>query len=204
MSQAKTFIITEFPQLDEDSTEYVLSLAGDHSLQQDEKVSIISEFISGAIDRACNESIVSKLIEFADLDRIELSNHRHTRSLLTEKAVMDCISVIRAPVVDLHATPPSPEIDDVDLLRKKELLKMYDPDSVAAPKKANFAPVEEEEEIYGLGANENKLRKIREREEQRMNAKQEQEEAKQLRVQEKLKKQGELIKGKTVVRSAKR
>lgn len=204
MSRAKEFICSKFPGLDEDSVEYVLSLATDESLTYDEKSSIIAEFIAGAIEVGNIEPSVQQLLELSLLDEQEAKEKASSRLLLTERAVKECLTAIRAPAVEIVSIT-SADLDDTDLLRKKELLKMYDPDSVANHKGTRPSTAEEEdEEIYGLGANENKLRKLREREDQRAMAKQEQEEAKLQRVNEKLKKQGEQLKGKTVVRSSRR
>ncbi len=205
MTRAGDFLKSEFGGLDVDSNEYVISLAGDDSLQEDEKYALISEYIAGAIDVSNIEVAVQKLIELALLDLREAKQNANSRELLTEKAVQECLSAIRAPILEVHDSPVLRETDGIDFLRKKELLKLYDPDSDLSGRPSRNAKADdEEEEIYGLGANENKLRKLREREEQRAQAKQEQEDAKQKRVQEKLKKQGEELKGKTVVRSSRR
>jgi hypothetical protein len=194
----------DFPQLDPDTLEYVVSVATDTSMPVDEKIELIIPYVPE--DRDMNEekakSLVSKFIE-QHMQRIR--EEESQRRIEQAKNVGAYIEVIRsAPVV---AHEESSNEDPEERLVKQQLLRQYDPDQAPpvkivgtsqgkGKKKAEESKnnSSDDELIFGLGANENKLFKIRQREEMRAKAKQEQEEARLLKVQQKLKQQGNEIK----------
>lgn len=202
MKNPNEFIQSEFPDLDIDAIEYIMSIAEDNSIDELEKSDLICEYISSTLDSS--DDISNRVNSFLSIVvECGRTNSKRTIDLdsLTNTALGQCLNVIKAPIV-VNVQEPTTPVDEDELRRKKELLKMYDPES----HHGKSIPVQEddEDEIYGLGANENRLRKIREREEERAQAKREQEEIKEKRIQEKLKRQGEGLKSKTVVRSSKR
>jgi hypothetical protein len=202
MKNPNEYIQSEFPDLDIDAIEYIMSIAEDNSIDEPEKSDLICEYISSTLDSS--DDISNRVNSFLSIV-VECGRTKSKRTIdldsLTNTAFGQCLNVIKAPIV-VNVQEPTTPVDEDELRRKKELLKMYDPES----HHGKSIPVQddEEDEIYGLGANENRLRKIREREEERAQAKREQEEIKEKRIQEKLKRQGEGLKSKTVVRSSKR
>ena len=194
----------DFPQLDPDTLEYVVSVATDTSMPVDEKIELIIPYVPEDADM--NEekakSFVSKFIEH-HMQRIQ--EEESQRRIEQAKNVGAYIEVIRSAPVVAHeeSSNEAPE----ERLVKQQLLRQYDPDQAPpvkivgtsqgkGKKKAEESKnnSSDDELIFGLGANENKLFKIRQREEMRAKAKQEQEEARLLKVQQKLKQQGNEIK----------
>jgi hypothetical protein len=198
------YLKSNVPDLDEDNLQYIVSIADEESLSQDEKIDAIAEHLAAISDSEV-DSLIGTVREFSKLHTEEKELAKKPLAAITAQAVAACIDVIRTSAPTVQSDEEEPGIDDSV---KKELLRRYDadippPGQPVQKKKGSATPtedLEEDEEIYGLGANENKLRKIREREEMRARAKQEQEEARVAKVQQKLKLQGSQIKDKSVNR----
>ena len=194
------------PELDTDTLEYIKSIATDSAMSKNEKAEMITEHLSCyTTDVGGLEKLINTFIE---VQMHKALDEEQTRRLEKAKDVGAYIDVLRsstcpaAPVVC-----ESPE-DDLEAQKiKKNLLRQYDPDDVprapvggevkkkgAKTKEESKTNSEDEELIHGLGANENKLFKLREREEMRARSKAEQEEARAFKVQQKLKQQGNEIK----------
>jgi hypothetical protein len=202
MSDSVKFLSSSFPEIDSDTIEYLITIAEDTSLDDGEKVEIITEHLEGASGET--------VCEFLRLHMKHMLESKQKLDAIKEQAVAACLSVMREQ--HEHTSAPETFESKQEVAFKKELLKRYDPDhvpitkqsvsvSAGKSKRSTEAPIlvqpDDDEilaEMYGLGANENKLRKAREREEMRERAKQEQEDARALKVQQKLKQQGSQIK----------
>jgi len=190
------FLLSHFPSVDQETIEYIVSIAEDDGIDETEKVGMISEYLEGG------ESDIIK--EFLNMHAVQLRESKRNLEIIKANAVAACLDVLRQPTSDEE---PSIPVDE-DSALKRELLMRYDPDEVVktppvgkgkkTAENAFAPPVIDDDEIlaglYGLGANENKLRKARETDEMRERAKQEQEEARAAKVQQKLKQQGSQIK----------
>lgn len=160
--------------------EYVCSISDDSSIEEAEKLELIFEYLSASFEVTGDmQSIAAQFLRLRHEEDLR-KEAQADLSQLTAKAVADCLAVIRT-------NSPSPPQNDQGSERSsltKDLLRRYDGDQ----------PLEEEEEIHGLRPNENRLRIIRDREEARTRAKKEQEQAHAMRVDQKLKSQGERLK----------
>lgn len=199
------YLKNTIPVLDTDMADYAVSLAEDTSLEESERIDMLSDFIESIGYEVADDSknIASKFFHL-------VTNERPTNSLGVSDVVTACLDVIRAPPGSSETRSES----SIDPEFKKELLKRYDADNEdllasrirnqKGSSKKQSADVQqaenEEDEILGLGRNENKLRVTREREELRALAKKEQEEAHALKVSQKLKNQADTIKHRTVSR----
>jgi len=192
-----------FPEVDQDTLEYITSIATDSAMSKSEKSEIIVEHLASLGFE--DDQVVSTFIE-QEVEKARTEESlRRTQQAKNVGAYIDVLksSRVAAPEVSSEV---SDEDAHQDSLIKRQLLRQYDPDDVPVVeqsqtkgKKKNGAPPskeesEDDEMIYGLGANENKLFKVRQREEMRAKAKAEQEEARALKVQQKLKQQGNEIK----------
>jgi hypothetical protein len=192
MTKARSLLTDKLPGLEEEMIEYVESLARDSSLSRDERVEIVQEYLSSSFEDSSVDMIAlaHAYLDAYEKEQIEQREIRKISPSPTE-ALAACLDVLRAPAPKV--APTSDEVIDSGL--KKELIKMYDNDATL------FAhDSEDEDEIMGLGRNENKTRIIKEREEARLNAKKEEEERKAEKVAQKLKSQAETIKSRTVSR----
>ena len=194
-----------FPDLDPDTMEYITSIATDSSMSEAEKLEIINEHLSSLGFE--DESLIASFIEEEVQKAREEENQRRLHQAKNVSAYIEVIRSTNAAPEVVSGTVDA-DASEVKLI-KQHLLRQYDPDDVPKEvtqpkgKKKNGSKEEsknvsedEEELIYGLGANENKLFKVRQREEMRAKAKAEQEEARALKVQQKLKQQGNEIKSK--------
>ena len=199
MLRMTSFLKSKVPGLDSDMLEYVCSMVTDDSLDDTERLSLMSEYLVSVDDSSHDmQSVVSEFITLYK-DELLKSKVKEDLSKITARAVAECLDVMRAPEVTTRADESEGEKLDAEL--KKQLLKQYDGDHMKPLKKGSKTPAEEEsdddEEIMGLGPNENKMRIIREREEMRAQAKREQEEAHAQKVAQKLKAQGDRIRDKS-------
>ena len=166
--------------------EYIESLAMEESLDVQERHSLLVEYLT-SLELSPTIDIAGIVREY--LDTVANNNSSEIPGAAPGKAdaVAICLEVIRAPVVSTE-TKTIGESDDF----KKTILRIYDVEDGCDP--------EGDDEIMGLGRNENKLRVIKDREEARVRAKKEQEELAAQKVAQKLKSQGETIKSRTVAR----
>ena len=192
----------KFPGLDPDTLDYIISIARDTSMTASEKSEIINEHL-GSLGFS-DERLVTLFIE----EEVRKAREEETqRRLQQAKNVGAYIEVIRSTAPQV--TEPADHTEETeDKLIKQHLLRQYDPDELPGvpaaaqqkgrkkngSKEESQNNSEDEELIYGLGANENKLFKVKQREEMKAKAKAEQEEARALKVQQKLKQQGNEIK----------
>lgn len=184
-----TFLRGHLPALDDDMLDYLKSIVDDSSLEEDERIELMADFLNSSFDSNFDYRELSEksIMEFR---REKSNNHSQDLKQITQKAVAACLEVMRAPEI---RTSTAGETGGLDEITKKLLLKQYDDDT-----RLSRELVDDEDEILGLGRNENRMRITREREELRAAAKQEQLDAQAERVAQKLKSQGERIKDKTV------
>lgn len=190
-----TFLTQKLPSLEQECLEYVSSIADDQSLTSDEKLELLVEYLVPMADGACR-GIETVVMDFLEMRNKEVSAEQQASvpsSKITADAVAACIDVLRAPSVK-----STESVDDTtDKSWKRELVRMYDSEE-SFPR--GVADSEGEDEILGLGRNENKTRISKEREDARARAKQEQDELKAQKTAQKLKVQAETIKSRTVSR----
>jgi hypothetical protein len=182
---ASAFLREQVPGLEPEMIEYVESLAMDDAVELDERHALLSEYLE-SLELSSPETLASTVSGYLELvaekNRLGSSDSQSTKA----DAVSVCLEVLRAPKV---CTEPNPVEEDPEL--KKNILRIYDIDDGVD---------EGDDEIMGLGRNENKLRVLRDREEARLRAKKEHEELAAQKVAQKLKAQGETIKARTVAR----
>lgn len=197
---AVAFLQSKVPSLDADMLDYVGSMVTDDSLDDTERLTLMSEYLVSVTDSEDDMGSVAE--QFIHMFKYELSRKKNKEDLskITARAVAECLDVMRAP--EVHASNGDTESEKINADLKKFLLKQYDDDHIQPVKKGSKSVPQEEsdndEEIMGLGPNENKMRIIREREEQRAQAKREQDEAHAQKVAQKLKAQGDRIRDKSV------
>lgn len=200
-------LVERFPELDTDTLEYIISIATDSAMSKDEKAEIITEHISSYVENTTGiENLISKFIDTEMQEALEEEQRRRAEKA---KDVGAYIGVLRSSVSTAPVLSGSAEDSLEDKKIKQHLLRQYDPDDVprglvgtqikgnkkvGQQKEESKTTSEDEELILGLGANENKLFKLKQREEMRARNKLEQEEARALKVQQKLKQQGNEIK----------
>lgn len=179
-------LLEALPDLEPEITDYIVSLARDKTIEPRERHDLIKDYL-GSLEIPSGVNLDNLVSAFLDTFNEPLSEIRPTLD-----PVSICLQVIKAPVVS------SPQVaDQEDLELKKELLRRYDVEH-------NTPSVEigedEDDSIMGLGRNENKLRVLKDREDARLRAKLEQDEAKAQKIAQKLKSQAETIKSRTVAR----
>jgi hypothetical protein len=200
-------LVEKFPELDPDALEYIISIATDSAMSKDEKAEIITEHISSYVENTTGiENLISK---FIDTEMQKALDEEQRRRAEKAKDVGAYIGVLRSSGSAAPVISESAEDSLEDKKIKQHLLRQYDPDDVprglastevkgkkkgGQQKEESKTTSEDEELILGLGANENKLFKLKQREEMRARSKLEQEEARALKVQQKLKQQGNEIK----------
>lgn len=181
-------------ELEPEFLDYCTSIAKDSSMDESEKSELLSEYLLSVNDAVDCASIASEFVRLC----LTRAAKKSTISQITDDALAACLDVIRAPEVQSAETDVLDGACRIDAETRKQLLKRYDDDATIA--KSISAEDDEQDEIMGLGRNENRLRIVREREELRVRAKQEQEDAQAERVAQKLKSQGESLKSRTVNR----
>lgn len=192
--KSNIFLAQKLPCLEQESVEYVTSIADDHSLTSEEKLELLIEYLGPMA-----EDLISNLEEvvagYLALRKNELAIKEATApgSKITADALAACIDVLRAP--SMRATESVADVADKSW--KRELVRIYDSEQSFPP---DAAEGERQDEILGLGPNENKTRIMKERLDARVRAKQEQDELKAQRTAQKLKAQAETIKSRTVSR----
>ena len=174
------YLTNQVPDIDQDTIAYIVSIAADESMDNSEKVDVIAEHLSAISGKDDMTQIAS---EYLDLHASSTTKSHDDLTKITAKAVAECLDVLRVPEV---VVTPSSEVNLADVQRRKELMRMYDPDSETVGA--------EDEMLMGHGPNENKLRKQRERDEFRNQLKIEYEEKEAAKIAQKLKQQGEKMK----------
>jgi len=187
-------LLQAIPNLEPEILEYIISLAEDEGIDTNERQELILEYLR-SVDVPDNVSLDQLVLSFLEEHaRIQAQKSIH-KSAKSIDQVAVCLEAIKAPTVATVETT-----NDQDKELKKELLRRYDVEVTAASALTGNDGEDEEESIMGLGRNENKLRVIKDKEEARLRAKQEQDELKAQKIAQKLKYQGETIKSRTVTR----
>ena len=170
-------------------------MVDDSTLDDAERIELMVDYMT-SVDESVNAPSIAK--DFIRLYREELAGLQKPDDLskITAKAVAACLDVLRAPEIRTVTSAANEAGIDTDL--KKLLLKQYDDDAKLSKEFLSQIGQEEEDEIMGLGRNENKTRIAREREEQREAMKRESAEAHEQKIAQKLKAQGDRIRDKTV------
>jgi hypothetical protein len=192
---SNTFLAQKLPCLEQESVEYVTSIADDHSLTSEEKLELLIEYLGPTADdlESNLEEVVAGYLALRNNELAIKKEATAPGSKITADALAACIDVLRAP--SMKATELV--ADGADKSWKRELVRIYDSEQSFPP---DAADGERQDEILGLGPNENKTRIMRERLDARVRAKQEQDEVKAQRTAQKLKAQAETIKSRTVSR----
>lgn len=165
----------QFPEMDESVLDYVSYIAKDASLNEEEKIASICEYLSACFD--------------VDQDLSEL-----VRDFVRDQTPCPPVSASPATIA-LEILKTGPAV--TNFIQPASTLKWnYD----VIGKYETISEDSNDEEILGLGPNENRLRIIREREESRTKAKSEQAEAHNSKVMQKLKAYGDTMKDRTVRR----
>ena len=188
------YLRDQVPGIDSDMVQYISSLVEDVSLDPSEREELMSEYLLSVCEIA---DVTSVCTEYMRLYRAEQSGVMpEALSRITATAVAACLDGMR--VAPLSSAAPVVSDARLDDEVKMDLWRRYDDDHrMPKGKHGVEAPLSGDEEIMGLGPNENRLRIVREREEQRARAKKEQEDAHAEKVASKLKAQGDKIRDKS-------
>lgn len=162
-----------FAELDESVMEYVLSISDDDSMEETEKTELIFEYLS------------------LENDEISL------------QAVSEFVKSRKKSTVPIPLTPTRVALNSLVMIAQKDLPSKLAPQTET--EKALIRDVlrryeegdDSDNEIHGLGPNENRLRISRQREEERARLKKDAEEAHDLKVSQKLKMHGDSMKDRT-------